>query len=177
MATPESDHVELATDKEAIVWADLGDNATGELTLAQLTDVSDNITTQVKDNEITVTYTDAASRPYSYMIAVKDDSASGNPKQDGMPVVYDFTQKEVTADVSSLHAKGSSYVIMDPVTSKDKLLTFSNGIYFNDTTHGIGLNDGACDQCKGCRKCNDRFYELCIFKSTGTGNSDSFTGK
>lgn len=139
----EGGQTEVTTASESLVWADLGGNGTGILSAGDITNVSDNITTAISGNEIIITYKDTANKPLSYRIAVKDNSAAGTPKQDGMPATYTFTEKSVIGQISSLHAKGSKYTIEDVVTSSDKLVSFAKGIYFNDTTHGIGVSAGA----------------------------------
>lgn len=140
--------VEVATASEALVWADLNGKGNGTLQAGDVTDVSSNVTATISGNVITAAYTDTSSEPVSYKLAVRDNSASGTPKQDGTPVSYDFTSADVLSTVSSLHAKGSSYTVKNSsIVSPDKLITFTGaangGIYVNDATHGLAVSAGS----------------------------------
>ncbi|MDO5402420.1 MAG: pectinesterase family protein, partial [Eubacteriales bacterium] len=146
VTTADSSMVESVTSTQALVWADLNGGGRGILKESDITNVSDNVNVAVNGNIITVTYKDAASKPYSYKLGVKDNSAAGIPTQNGTPITYTFTQSALITDLSNIHAKGSNYAIKTPVNSMDKLVTFAsagNGIYLNDTSHGMGISSNS----------------------------------
>lgn len=128
--------VEYAGAKEAIIWANLGGAGNGAVSNVTYGGASGS----VSGNTITVTF-DGNTLPESYVLNVKDNSATGVPVKDGATRVYNMTDGSV---VSKLYDSNNALTGGTVITSTDKLvsLTANNNIYFHDTTHGIIVQDG-----------------------------------
>lgn len=131
---------EICNDTNGIIWADLGGAGTGVLTQSMITNVSDNITATVTDNNvINIAYTDTSTKPNGYTLQVKDNSASGVPSANGAVIAYDFKDKSVVSDLytSATRLSGGAFV-----ESTDKLIKLigNTGIYYNGS-HGIVINN------------------------------------
>ena len=138
--------VELATTDTAIIWANLGGAGTGTLTEDMLENVTDSVGYSLSENTITFTYKDSSMAPTEYTIQVKDNSASGNPHQDGTTHTYDFRDGSV---VSTLHDTNYRIQNNNSVHSTDKLLTlYGESLYFHDPQHGIAFASGTQFQIK-----------------------------
>ncbi len=163
-ASDENGSVELATSEEAIIWADLGGNGSGTLDADDVTDLTGDISSaSVEDNQITLTF-DGDAEPASYLITVKDNSATGNAKADGTTYTYSMQDGSV---VSTLYTSTRKLTGGASVTSTDKLLTVvgNNGIYYHGTQHGIVITNGDAIQVKVAGDAKISFG-LCAYSSS-----------
>lgn len=128
--------VEFAGVSEAIIWADLGGAGNGAVSNVTY----GGATGTVKGNQITVTF-DGNTLPESYVLNVKDNSASGVPVKDGATKSYNLTDGSV---ISKLYDNNHAITGGKTVAFTDKLVSFTanNKIYAHDTTHGIAIADG-----------------------------------
>ncbi|MCH5343954.1 MAG: hypothetical protein J1E64_07935, partial [Acetatifactor sp.] len=130
-------HVELTTPNTALIWANLQGSGQGSLMKGMVT-TDGTVDTSISGNTLTVTYKDQSTLPSSYILEVKDNSASGTPYKTGKVQRYDFTDGSV---ISALYDGNTGYYLTggQSVTSTDKLVTLTgnNKIYKHNSTHGI----------------------------------------
>ncbi len=129
--------VEYAGSKEAIIWANLG--GAGKGTVSNVT-YGNGASGSVSGNTVTVTFA-GNTLPESYVLNVKDNSASGVPVKDGSTISYDMRDGTV---ISKLYDKNNVISGGKTITSTDKLVSFTanNKICFYDSSHGIVIQDG-----------------------------------
>lgn len=152
--------VELAGVAEAIIWANLGGAGSGAVSNVTYGGASGT----VSGNTITLTF-DGNTLPESYVLNVKDNSASGIPLKDGATKSYNMGDGSI---ISKLYGGNNALTGGKTVTSTDKLVSFTanNKIYYNDASHGIVIADGDVVTVKVAGNATITF-SLCAYAQTG----------
>lgn len=156
---------ELATPKKAIIWADLEGAGLGTIMQDTLENVSDNVSWSLEGSTITFTYKESDTAPASYMVQVKDNSASGTPHANGSTTTYDFGDGSI---VSELYTDNYSIKDGASVKSADGLVTLigNNKIRYNGS-HGIMVGNGDQVSVKVAGNA-EIVFELCAYTAEGS---------
>lgn len=165
-------NVEIAGSAKAVVWANLGGAGNGSVSGVTY---GNGATGTVSGNKITVSFANTTTLPASYVLEVKDNSATGVPVQDGSTNSYNLGNESV---VSSLYADSAKLSGGNTIVSTDKLVTLTGntGIYYNGTTHGIYISNNDTISVKVAGNAEVTFAMCAHSKSDATITASAPTG-
>lgn len=128
-----SGSVEIGNHEKAVVWTNLSGK-----TLTNAVSAGEGISAvTVKDNKVTLTYSDTSSLPESYVLEVRDSGKAVEPEQDGKTITYDLTNGRI---LSELHTGKLADGTNIPAEDGLFVLQSAGGMYYHGSPYGIVVN-------------------------------------